>query len=154
MSFKKYFNSGLLSVIILFISSCIQQTSVVDAPHRTSESGMQKAVVMSSYPIRMTKNSGIGGMLAGLGGSAIGYKHLGSGAGQYLGGVAGQILGAYGGNTAESKIREIGAQEVTVKMNNEEHTLISKNLPQLKSGDSVMAYTNAYGKPIRIGLIK
>ena len=144
-----------VSFLTLFLaSSCAQQTGVTDAPHRTTVSSMQKARVVNSYPIRMTKNSGVGAMLAGLGGSAIGYKNVGSGTGQYLGGMAGQMLGALGGRAAESKVRETSAQEVTVTYNNQTHTLISKDLPPLKSGDSVMAYTNAYGKPLRIGLIK
>lgn len=140
-----------LSVACLFLAtSCAQQTSVTDAPHRTNASSMQMATVVSSYPIRVTKNSGVGAMAGGLGGSAVGYKNIGSGTGSIVGSMLGSMVGGFTGRAAESKVRETAAQEVTIKMNNQTHTLISKNLPPLKSGDSVMAYTNVYGKPLSI----
>ncbi len=143
-------NSSVAIAIMFLASSCAQQSSVTHAPHRTEASSMQVATVVSSYPVRVTKNSGVGAMAAGLGGSAVGYKNVGSGTGRIVGSMLGSIVGGITGRAAESKIRETAAQEVTIKLNNQTHTLISKNLPLLKSGDSVMAYTNVYGKPLSI----
>jgi len=142
--------AGAALAVMLIANSCAQQSSVTDAPHRTKASSMQMATVVSSYPVRVTKNSGVGSMAGSLGGAAIGYKNLGSGTGRLIGGIAGHIIGAFSGRAAESKIRETSAQEVTIKVNNRTHTLISKNLPPLRKGDTVMAFTNVYGTPLTI----
>ncbi|MGJ8657965.1 MAG: hypothetical protein ACSHX6_16070 [Akkermansiaceae bacterium] len=115
---------------------------------------MQMATVVSSYPIRVTKNSGVGGFAGSLGGAAVGYKNIGSGTGSIVGGIAGQLVGAFSGRALESKVRETSAQEVTIRMNNQTHTLISKNLPPLTKGDTVMAFTNVYGQPLSIKAVR
>ena len=143
-------HTGAALMITLLVSSCAQQSSVTSAPHRTQASSMQMATVVSSYPIRVTKNSGVGAMAGGLGASAIGYKNLGSGTGRIVGSMLGSMIGSFTGRAAESKIRETSAQEVTIKINNRTHTLMSKNLPPLRRGDTVMAYTNVYGHPLSI----
>jgi outer membrane lipoprotein SlyB len=143
-------NVGFALAVMLLVNSCAQQSSVTHAPHRTKASSMQMATVVSSYPIRVTKNSGLGGMAGSLGGAAIGYNNIGSGTGRLIGGIAGQLIGAFSGRAVESKIRETNAQEVTIRVNNRTHTLISKNLPPLRKGDTVMAFTNVYGTPLNI----
>lgn len=148
----KMMSAGL--TMLFLVSSCSQQTSVTDAPHRTQASSAQVATVVSSYPIRVTGNSGVGAVAGSLGGSAVGFKNLGSGTGRFVGSLLGSMIGGYTGRAAESKARETSAQEVTIRIKNQNHTLISKNLPQLRKGDTVMAYTNVYGKPLSISPVR
>ena len=146
-------NTMLAVCTTLSISSCAQQSSVTKAPHRTQASQEQLATVVSSYPIRVTKNSGVGAVAGGIGGSVLGSK-VGSGSGSFAGAVGGQLLGLLGGRKAESAIRETDAQEVTIKIENRKYTLVSKNNRTFKSGEKVMASTNVYGTPLSIKPIK
>ncbi len=135
-------------------NSCAPSGGVTHAPHRTEVSNTLLGTVVNSYPIRVTKNSGLGAMAAGLGGSAAGYKNLGSGNGRILGAIAGRMAGAITGRAAESKLREKGAQEVTVRFNNKNHRVISKGLPTLGKGDKVMVHRNVYGKVLTLSLVQ
>ncbi len=146
-------NSMLAAFTALLVSSCAQQSSITHGPHRTQASEAKRATVVSSYPIKVTKNSGIGGIAGSVGGSVLGSK-VGSGAGSFAGSVGGQLLGLFGGRKAESVIREKSAQEVTIKIENRKYTLVSKDTRIFRKGETVMAYTNVYGTPLSIKALK
>lgn len=139
----------LAAVTVVFVSSCAQQSSVTHAPHRTEASQTRQATVVSSYPIRVTKNSGVGSVAGSVGGAVLGSK-VGSGSGSFAGAIGGQLLGLFSGRKAESVIREKSAQEVTIEIGGRKHTLVSKGSRTFKAGEKVTAFTNVYGTPLSI----
>lgn len=142
-------NLIIAACTLVFMSSCAQQSSVTHAPHRTEASQTKQATVISSYPIKITKNSGVGGIAGSVGGTVLGSK-VGSGAGRYAGAIGGQLLGLFGGRKAESAIRQTSAQEVTIQIENSKYTLVSKNTRTLRKGETVTVNTNVYGTPLSI----
>jgi outer membrane lipoprotein SlyB len=134
---------------VLLIANCSQSYTVTDAPHRKEVTDKIPGIVQHSHPVKVSKNSGVGQTVGGLGG-AIAGTGVGGDTGRFIGVVVGRFIGAYGGGKAETRLRRKNAQEVMVKLKGVSHKLISLGEQQYKTGDKIWANTNVYGEPITI----
>jgi outer membrane lipoprotein SlyB len=135
----------LAFVAVLLITNCSQSYTVTHAPHRKAVTDRVPGVVQHSHPVKVSKNSGVGQTVGGLGGAVAG-----AGTGRLVGVVIGRFIGAQGGGKAEIYYRQKDAQEVMVKLKGVSHKLISLGEQQYKTGDKIWADTNVYGEPITI----
>lgn len=139
----------LAFVAVLLIANCSQSYTVTDAPHRKAVTDRVPGVVQHSHPVKVSKNSGVGQTVGGLGGAVAGTA-VGAGTGRFVGVVIGRFIVAQGGGKVEMRYRQKDAQEVMVKLKGVSHKLISLGEQQYKTGDKIWADTNVYGEPITI----
>jgi outer membrane lipoprotein SlyB len=134
---------------VFLIANCSQSYTVTDAPHRKAVTDKVPGLVQHSHPVKVSKNSGVGQTVGGLGGVVAGTA-VGAGTGRFVGVVIGRFIVAQGGGKVETHYRQKDAQEVMVKIKGVSHKLISLGEQQYKTGDKIWADTNVYGEPITI----
>lgn len=149
MKMAKLYISVFSSVLMVFISSCAQNSSVTKAPHRTTAVNKIAGTIQSSYPITTSKNSGFGSALGSLGGS-IGGANIGSGTGRIVGAFTGGLLGSIGGSKTETTVRQQSAQELILKINEKTYKFINNSNNSYHAGDKIWVNTNVYGDPLSI----
>jgi len=140
MKMAKLYISVFSSVLMVFISSCAQNSSVTKAPHRTTAVNKIAGTIQSSYPITTSKNSGFGSALGSLGGS-IGGANIGSGTGRIVGAFTGGLLGSIGGSKTETTVRQ---------QNEKTYKFINNSNNSYHAGDKIWVNTNVYGDPLSI----
>ncbi len=132
-----------------FLASCSQAYTVTKAPHRKQVTDKVPGIVLFSHPVKVSKNSGIGQNVGGLGGALAGAS-AGAGTGRVIGVLAGRFIGGIGGGKAELKFRQKDAQELLLKLKGISHKFIYLDDQHYKTGDKIWAETNVYGEPIKI----
>ncbi|MBM5572537.1 MULTISPECIES: glycine zipper 2TM domain-containing protein [Deefgea] len=124
MSNRFVFLPALLLTILL--SACsTSQTARPVAQVRTGQIEHVKVVTIND-------TSGIGSIAGGIVGGILAGKHIGNGSGSTISSVFGALLGGFLGNQMEREIAQKTAQELTIRMlDNNERLVVVQDVPQV-----------------------
>jgi len=142
---------GLSSLACFSLFSCTQSSPyhVTDAPHLTAPHTMVKGKVVSSYPIKISSNSGVGSVTGAIAGSVIGNQ-IGSGNGRALALIGGYLAGAFIGSQIETDINTVKAQDTQFKVGDKLYRMVLKDEKPLSKDDPLWVYKNVYGQIINV----
>lgn len=136
--------AGVALMTVLFTSPAHAGDYDISAEGKTrsetlSEGRVQQGVVLSVREIRVestttaqTVSTGIGGLIGG----ALGSK-VGKGNGRLVAGALGAVLGGVSGNMAGDAISSAKAQEVIIKKDDGQLTMITQSDSNLTKGQTV-----------------
>jgi len=136
MSNRFVFLPALLLTILL--SACsTSQTAHPVAQVRTGQIEHVKVVTIND-------TNGIGSIAGGIVGGILAGKHIGNGSGSTISSVFGALLGGFLGNQMEREISQKTAQELTIRMlDNNERLVVVQDVPQVfMLGQTVDVITN------------
>lgn len=138
---SKFIMSLPALLLILLLSACSS------APNNTAArpvSQVRTGQIEHVKTVVVKDSTGIGSIAGGVIGGILAGNHIGNGTGSAISSVFGALLGGFLGNQMEREISQKTAQELTIRMlDNNERLVVVQDVPQVfMLGQTVDVITN------------